>query len=90
VLLFVLADAVYEVCRGLSRGSPAVALGVAVVLSARSWALRLPGAAWGPLVILAVLATGNHFALDVAAGLALTGAGLLVALRLTPRAAPAT
>jgi membrane-associated phospholipid phosphatase len=65
----------------------AVAVGVAVVLSARSWALRLLGAIWGPIVVLAVLATGNHFALDVAAGLVLAAIGLAVALRLTSRAA---
>jgi PAP2 superfamily protein len=66
----------------------AVAVGVAVILSARSWALRALGAAWGPTVILAVLATGNHFVLDVAAGLVLTGVGLVVALHVIPRVTP--
>ncbi len=58
----------------------AVALGLAVAVTARRRAVRLAGLAWGPLVILAVLATGNHFAFDIAAGLALTGAGLALAL----------
>lgn len=30
---------------------------------------------WGPLVILAVVATGNHFVVDAIAGLLVTGAG---------------
>lgn len=58
----------------------AVALGIAVALSTRSRALRLAGFAWGPLVILATVATGNHFVIDVGAGLILTAAGLGLAL----------
>jgi membrane-associated phospholipid phosphatase len=64
----------------------AVALGIAVAVSARSQALRILGLVWGPLVILAVLATANHFLLDVAAGLLLSAAGLVLALRLERRA----
>jgi membrane-associated phospholipid phosphatase len=30
---------------------------------------------WGPLVALAVVATGNHFVFDVVAGLIVTAAG---------------
>lgn len=54
----------------------AVALGVAVFASARRLPLRVAGLVWGPLVVLAVLATGNHFVFDVGSGLALTAAGL--------------
>ncbi len=67
----------------------ALALGVAVFLSARSIPLRIAGALWGPLVILATVATGNHFLIDVAAGLVLTGVGFGVALLLRRRAGAA-
>ena len=63
----------------------ALALGVAVLVSARSLPVRIAGALWGPLVILAVVATGNHFLIDIAAGLLLTGVGLGVALLLRRR-----
>jgi hypothetical protein len=49
----------------------AVALGAAVVVASRSIALRLVGAAWALLVALAVVATADHFFLDVAGGVAL-------------------
>jgi PAP2 superfamily len=65
----------------------AVALGVAVAASTRPPALRILGLAWGPLVILAVLATANHFVLDVGAGLLLTALGLALALSLERRRA---
>ena len=53
----------------------AVALGIAVFAGAHTLPLRLAGLAWGPLVALAVLATGNHFVFDIAAGLILTALG---------------
>lgn len=65
----------------------AVALGVAVFASARRLPLRMAGLLWGPLVVLAVLATGNHFVFDVGAGLALTAAGFGFARRRERRAA---
>jgi membrane-associated phospholipid phosphatase len=65
----------------------ALALGIAVAVSARSRAVRIAGALWGPLVIVAVVATGNHFLIDVAAGLLLTALGFAVALCLRRRAA---
>jgi len=65
----------------------AVALGVAVFASARPLPLRIAGLAWGPLVVLAVLATGNHFVFDVGSGLVLTAAGLMLA-RWRERRAP--
>ncbi|MDO9410325.1 phosphatase PAP2 family protein, partial [Patulibacter sp.] len=49
----------------------AFTVGVAVLLTVRSPALRVLGALWGPIVTLAVVATGNHFVLDAAAGVAL-------------------
>jgi PAP2 superfamily protein len=53
----------------------ALALGLAVAASTRG-VVRVVGCLWGPLVVLAVLATGNHFVLDVVAGVVLTLAGL--------------
>jgi len=41
---------------------------------------------WGPLVTLAVVATGNHYLFDAAAGLAVTLAGFAAGL-LLPRLA---
>ena len=64
----------------------AVALGIAVFASAHSLPLRLAGLAWGPLVALAVLATGNHFVFDIAAGLILTALGFGYAHRREARA----
>jgi hypothetical protein len=58
---------------------------VAVAVSARPLAVRIAGALWGPLVIVAVVATGNHFVIDVAAGLLLTGVGFGLALCLERR-----
>jgi hypothetical protein len=43
----------------------------------------MAGFAWGPLVVVATVATGNHFVIDVGAGLLLTGAGLGMTLGLT-------
>ena len=56
------------------------ALAVSVVLGAvatrRRW--RLLAWSWAPLVSLAVVATGNHFMTDIAAGLLVTAAGFAV------------
>jgi hypothetical protein len=41
---------------------------------------------WGPLVTLAVIATGNHFVFDAVVGLLVTGAGFAVGT-LLPRVA---
>ena len=58
----------------------AVALGIAVALSARSRLLRVAGLVWGPLVILSTFATGNHFVVDALAGVAITAVGFGIAL----------
>jgi membrane-associated phospholipid phosphatase len=55
----------------------AVAVGVAVAYALRPrWAKAL-ALLWGPLVSLAVVATGNHYLFDIAAGLVVTGAGFM-------------
>jgi membrane-associated phospholipid phosphatase len=55
----------------------AVGLALAVVLE-RRWAKAL-ALLWGPIVSLSVVATGNHYVFDIAAGLLVTGLGFVVA-----------
>jgi len=55
----------------------AIGIAVAAVLH-RPWT-KLAAAMWGPTVALAVVATGNHFVFDIAAGLAVTLAGVIAA-----------
>jgi hypothetical protein len=65
----------------------AVAIGVALALAVRApWAKAL-ALAWGPVVSLSVIATGNHYVFDIAAGLAVTALGF-AAGRLPERLAP--
>jgi hypothetical protein len=53
----------------------AVAVGIAVSLAVRPlWAKAL-ALSWGPVVALAVVATGNHYLFDIAAGLLVTALG---------------
>jgi membrane-associated phospholipid phosphatase len=53
----------------------AVAVGVAFAVALRwRWAKAL-ALLWGPLVSLSVVATGNHYFFDIAAGLVVTGLG---------------
>jgi membrane-associated phospholipid phosphatase len=54
----------------------AVGLALARALPSR-WA-RAIALLWAPLVALAVVATGNHYVFDIAAGLAVTGLGFVV------------
>jgi membrane-associated phospholipid phosphatase len=53
----------------------ALAVSIALARTARHRWARVLAAAWTPVVVLAVVATGNHFVLDVLAGLALTLVG---------------
>jgi membrane-associated phospholipid phosphatase len=53
-----------------------VALGFAL---RRRWAKAL-ALLWGPLVSVSVVATGNHYMFDIAAGLAVTGVGFAAGL----------
>ena len=53
----------------------AVAVGVAAAVALRRpWAKAL-ALMWGPIVSLSVVATGNHYMFDIAAGLAVTALG---------------
>jgi hypothetical protein len=53
----------------------AFAIGIALAAALRSPALRFAALLWGPLVLLSVVATGNHFVFDALAGLLITAAG---------------
>jgi membrane-associated phospholipid phosphatase len=62
----------------------AFAVGTALAFALRRrWAKAL-ALLWGPAVTLSVVATGNHFVFDVAAGLLVTAAGFLAG-RAVPR-----
>jgi hypothetical protein len=66
----------------------AVAVGVAVAASVRHPLARLIALLWGPAIALAVVATGNHFVFDIAAGVVASAAGYglgTVAARTTAR-----
>ncbi len=53
----------------------ALAVSVALVMVARRPLNRALCALWAPLIALAVVATGNHFVFDIAAGVVATAAG---------------
>jgi hypothetical protein len=59
----------------------AFAVGIALAAIARRPLLRLIALSWGPMILLTVVVTGNHFVLDTAAGLAVTGIAFLIARR---------
>jgi len=63
----------------------AVGLALARVVEPR-WAKGL-ALLWGPLVSLSVVATGNHYLFDIAAGLAVTALGYAVGRSRIPRLA---
>jgi len=67
------------------------ALAVSLVLagSARRRWTRALALAWAPTIFLAVVATGNHFVFDIAAGIAITALGFGVARLLAGRREPA-
>ncbi len=56
----------------------AMSVGIAAAVVARHWWSRGLWALWGPTVIMATIATGNHFWLDAAAGITVAGMGLLI------------
>jgi membrane-associated phospholipid phosphatase len=56
----------------------ALAVGVALAAAARSWWLKALALSWAPLIGLAVVATGNHFVFDIAAGVLVTVTGYVV------------
>ena len=56
----------------------ALAVGVALAAAANRRWLKLLALSWAPIIGLAVVATGNHFLFDIAAGIAVTVAGYVV------------
>jgi membrane-associated phospholipid phosphatase len=67
----------------------AVAVGVALAFALRRrWAKAL-ALLWGPVVGLSVVATGNHYLADIAAGLIVTAAGYVVGSLVARRGARA-
>ena len=68
----------------------AVAVGIALAAAARTPVTKALALLWGPLVCLTVVATGNHYVFDIAAGLAAALAGYAIGAFLRrPRTAPA-
>jgi hypothetical protein len=53
----------------------AFAIGIALAAAVRNPILRAAALMWGPVMLLTVVATGNHFVFDAVAGVAITAAG---------------
>ena len=53
----------------------AFAIGIALAAALRNPILRVAALMWGPVMLLTVVATGNHFVFDAITGVAITGAG---------------
>jgi PAP2 superfamily len=72
----------------------AVAVGIAVAAAVRNPIARTVALLWGPVIGLAVVATGNHFVFDIAAGLVASalgyGVGTVAARAKSRRPASAT
>ena len=71
----------------------AVVVGMAVAASLRHPVLKVLAWLWGPAIGLAVVATGNHYVFDIAAGVVAAGLGYLLGAavaRARPRPRPAT
>jgi hypothetical protein len=67
----------------------ALIVGVSLVRYARHLVTRLAGLAYPPFVLLVIVATGNHFLVDAAAGAAAVGVALFAArLLVTPWPTP--
>jgi hypothetical protein len=66
----------------------AVAVGIAIASAVRNPLVKTAALLWGPAIGLAVVATGNHFVFDIAAGLVASALGYgvgTVAARATAR-----
>jgi len=61
----------------------AVAVGIAVAATVRNPLARTLALLWGPTIALAVVATGNHFVFDIAAGLVASAMGYAAGLAIT-------
>jgi len=63
----------------------AFAIGIALAAAARGRWTRALALSCGPVVSLTVVATGNHYVLDIAAGLLVSAAGYVVGRRVSAR-----
>ena len=63
------------------HATDALIVGVAMAFVVRSWWARVLWLAWPAWVWFSVMATGNHFWLDIAAGVAVAGLAAALALR---------
>jgi hypothetical protein len=61
----------------------AFAIGVAIASASSNRMVKLAAHLWGPLVALAVVATGNHFVFDIVAGMIAAAAGYGLGLLVT-------
>jgi hypothetical protein len=61
----------------------AVAVGIAVAAAVRNPLARTAALLWGPVIALAVVATGNHFVFDIAAGLVASAMGFGTSLAMS-------
>jgi membrane-associated phospholipid phosphatase len=59
----------------------AFAIGIALAAAARTPWTKALALMWGPVVALSVVATGNHYVFDIAAGLLVSVAGYVVGTR---------
>jgi membrane-associated phospholipid phosphatase len=53
----------------------AFAIGIALAAAVRNPILRYAALMWGPVMLLTVVATGNHFVFDAIAGVSITAPG---------------
>jgi hypothetical protein len=65
----------------------AVAVGIAVAAAVSNPFAKAVALLWGPVIAVAVVATGNHFVFDIAAGVVASGAGYVLGT-LATRVAP--
>ena len=56
----------------------AVVIGLAVAAAVRNPIVKVVAWLWGPVIALAVVATGNHYMFDIAAGVVAAGAGYML------------
>ncbi len=65
----------------------AFAVGIAIAAATSNRLVKVIAHLWGPIVGLAVVATGNHFVFDIAAGMAAAAAGYGLGLLISRRPA---
>jgi membrane-associated phospholipid phosphatase len=69
------------------HSTDALIVAVAMAFLVRSRPVKVLWLLWAPWVWFAVMSTGNHYWLDVAAGIAVAGVAALLVFRPVPRRA---